>query len=53
MTTASAPSKRLPKTVKRMLAHLARRPFDSPDHLYELRWDGIRALLSFIMIVGT
>ena len=23
---------------------LARRPFDSPDHLYEPKWDGIRAL---------
>ena len=23
---------------------LARRPFDSPDHLYEPQWDGIRAL---------
>ena len=44
MTTASAPSKRLPQTVKPMLARLARRPFDSPDHLYELKWDGIRAL---------
>ena len=27
-----------------MLARLARRPFDSPDHLYEPKWDGIRAL---------
>ena len=27
-----------------MLARLARHPFDSPDHLYELKWDGIRAL---------
>jgi DNA ligase-1 len=34
----------LPKTVKPMLARLARQPFDSPDHLFELKWDGIRAL---------
>ena len=29
-----------------MLASLRRYPFDSPDHLYELKWDGIRALAS-------
>ena len=33
-----------PKTVKPMLARLARHPFDSPDYLFELKWDGIRAL---------
>ena len=27
-----------------MLAQLARRSFDSPNHLFELKWDGIRAL---------
>ena len=27
-----------------MLASLTRHPFDSPDYLYELKWDGIRAL---------
>ena len=27
-----------------MLARLTRQPFDSPDHLFELKWDGIRAL---------
>ncbi len=31
-------------TVRPMLASLARHPFDSPDCLYELKWDGIRAL---------
>ena len=30
--------------VKPMLARLARQPFDSPDYLFELKWDGIRAL---------
>ncbi len=28
-----------------MLARLAKVPFDSPDHVFELKWDGIRALL--------
>jgi len=27
-----------------MLARLTRQPFDSPDHLFELKWDGIRTL---------
>ena len=27
-----------------MLARLTRHPFDSPNHLFELKWDGIRAL---------
>ena len=27
-----------------MLARLARHPFDSPEYLFELKWDGIRAL---------
>ena len=27
-----------------MLARLARHPFDSPNHLFELKWDGMRAL---------
>ena len=41
MTTRSAPSRIVPRVVKPMLA---RRPFDPPDHLYEPKWDGIRAL---------
>ena len=44
MTTLSAVSKILPTTVKPMLPRLARQPFDSPDHLFELKWDGLRAL---------
>ena len=44
MTTGPALSHRLPATLRPMLARLARRPFDSPDHLFELKWDGIRAL---------
>ena len=44
MATPSALSSSLPRMIKPMLARLSRRPFDSPDHLYELKWDGIRAL---------
>lgn len=28
-----------------MLAQLGDKPFNSPDHLYEVKWDGIRALI--------
>ena len=35
----------LPKTIKPMLGRLARNAFDSPDHLFELKWDGMRALV--------
>ena len=41
---ASAPPMGIPKAVKPMLARLARQPFDSSDYLFELKWDGIRAL---------
>ncbi len=34
----------LPATIKPMAARLKRRPFDSPDHIFELKWDGFRAL---------
>ena len=34
----------LPATIHPMLARLSRHPFDSPDHIFELKWDGIRAL---------
>lgn len=34
----------LPGTLKPMFARLTRRPFDSPDYFFELKWDGIRAL---------
>ena len=44
MTTAPQVAERLPQTLRPMLARLARHPFDSPDHLFELKWDGIRAL---------
>ena len=36
----------VPKDIEPMLATLADKPFDSPDWLYELKMDGIRALSS-------
>ena len=44
MTSPVALTNSLPKTLRPMLARLARQPFDSPDHLFELKWDGMRAL---------
>ncbi len=32
------------KAISPMLAHTADDPFDSPDYLFEIKWDGIRAL---------
>jgi len=34
----------LPAFVEPMLARLEKRPFDSDEHLFEIKWDGIRAL---------
>jgi len=34
----------LPDAVKPMLATLAAEPFDNPDWLYEIKWDGYRAI---------
>jgi DNA ligase D-like protein (predicted ligase) len=34
----------LPDFVEPMLARLEKRPFDSNEHLFEIKWDGIRAL---------
>ena len=44
MSKAGVPTARVPKTINPMLARMARHPFDSSDHLFELKWDGIRAL---------
>lgn len=35
---------RIPTGLKPMLATLVDKPFDSPDWLYEVKWDGYRAL---------
>ncbi len=34
----------LPEFVEPMLARLGREPFDSPEHLFEVKWDGTRSL---------
>ena len=34
----------LPKLIKPMLAQTAKSPFDSQEHLFEIKWDGIRCL---------
>lgn len=34
----------VPKLIEPMLAELADRPFDSPSHLFEIKWDGFRCL---------
>ena len=41
----------LPDFVPPMLAELGREPFDSDEHLFEIKWDGIRAL-SFVEAGG-
>ncbi len=37
----------LPRDLSPMRPRLAESGFNSPDHLFELKWDGIRALVSF------
>lgn len=34
----------MPKVIRPMLATLADKPFDDPDWLFEIKWDGYRAL---------
>lgn len=38
------PKKPLPKTTKPMLCTLVDQPFDDPEWLFEIKWDGYRAL---------
>ncbi|MGV8878948.1 MAG: DNA ligase D [Sphingobacteriaceae bacterium] len=40
----NAPKSKIPKGIKPMLATLVDEPFDDPDWLYEVKWDGYRAL---------
>jgi bifunctional non-homologous end joining protein LigD len=40
----SAPKSAIPKTIKPMKATLVDEPFDDPDWLYEVKWDGYRAV---------
>lgn len=39
-----APKSKIPKVLKPMLATLASAPFDDPGWVYEVKWDGYRAL---------
>jgi bifunctional non-homologous end joining protein LigD len=39
-----APKGRIPTGIKPMLATLVNEPFDDPDWIYEVKWDGYRAL---------
>lgn len=38
------PPMAMPEVIRPMLAELAPSPFDSPRHLFEPKWDGLRAL---------
>src|SRR3990170_8477048 len=33
----------LPRNIEPMLAALGGQPFDSPSHIFEVKWDGVRA----------
>ncbi len=39
-----APAKRMPKAIQPMLATWLKEPFDHPDWVFEVKWDGYRAL---------
>ncbi len=45
MSPAGSSTRALPGNIKPMLARLTRHPFDSPNHIFELKWDGIRTLV--------
>jgi len=44
---AEAAPARLPHQIEPMLPVAVNEPFDSPSHLFEVKWDGIRALAFF------
>jgi len=39
-----APARPMPHTIQPMLASVAREPFDHPDWIFEVKWDGYRAV---------
>jgi bifunctional non-homologous end joining protein LigD len=41
---SEAPVKPMPHAIRPMLATLAREPFDHPDWIFEVKWDGYRAV---------
>ncbi len=43
-TSSSAEKSPMPKRVKPMLATLVNKPFDDPDWIFEVKWDGYRAI---------
>ena len=40
----AAAAARMPESIHPMLATVAREPFDSTDHIFELMWGGLRAM---------
>src|SRR4030065_531746 len=43
-TQPGAQPARPPRSIETMLAALGGQPFDSPSHIFEVKWDGVRAL---------
>ncbi len=43
----SAPKSKLPTSIKPMLAKLVKEPFDGTDWVFEIKWDGYRAIASW------
>ncbi len=41
---SSAEKSPMPKRVKPMLTTLVNKPFDDPDWIFEVKWDGYRAI---------
>jgi bifunctional non-homologous end joining protein LigD len=41
------PEADMPRRIRPMLATLIKEPFDNPDWLYEIKWDGYRAIASW------
>ena len=41
---AAAPEAAMPRSIEPMMASLANKPFSHPDWLFEVKWDGIRAI---------
>ena len=39
-----APTAKMPSIIKPMLATLVDNPFDGPDWLFEVKWDGYRVI---------
>ena len=44
VNVSDAPKAPMPRNIRPMLASPAERPFDHPDWLFEVKWDGYRAI---------